>query len=989
MVAISPISARIRWGTGRKRGNAHRKTRAAQTAAARQAARAPRDRAGPSTEYDGGDASSSSDEDVDTVPDTSGSLAEALRDAEEGKQHYRSRLYAETKKLKRAQEQKEDYRATITSLRKDLQAHRISAREDEDRAGKLEAATISLDEEVARLKIDKGRHQQEKRALQAKVDRVPQRLEVASGRAVRAHEAQLRDEVGLTKLTLQRGGVIPDATRSLLADLVALDNIPAKNVVGALKRIASALEFPVEGDASTRSVNRVMKEGGAAAHLEVLEAMRSANGITISSDGTTHKNVNLESRHATIVDKEGRRKEFFLGITMAVNHTSETQFEGWMDFIENLFKLGCESEFCADAKGAADYREFWMKLTGMLSDHAEDQKKLFRLLKEYKRRCEREVRGEQWISKRAGAEGLLAVVSGLSKKLVERAGGVNAWEALPASERSKRFVEGQGELFRLVGETVFQSLSDEAKTDADFILWAGCCMHKEMNAFKGFCVGLEGWWAASGKRGPIKLYNRDNAATVKSAAGTDAATRAETRSKGGAVKLTSLAGAVFRHKDRKRGQQDTLRFYFDAELGFTICFPDTSNTRFQSHANACAVIITHLDLLIEFMEHVRNHKGSGELNHMEQNVIDGFRCRQTQQEIVLIVLYAQCISAPYMREIRGPFRQFDSVLEQGPLHRKVISHLEKIATHPDLLLGSSMHYETASLDGKPWDQPEAVYAAQRWIQRCTDSEREDMGAQLRAACTEAVVTWRRFSAEFTEIEKSSKANTDRTPMANTNDANEAGFGGFRRAARHKPNLSLPQHNARTMYKHNGTSSYMRSMDPAQRAKLREITRAQDESGENRQNQRAQAEHLKKVSGEQSSKRRVRADKRKAAADRIDAIRPLLDVKAFDSQAPVPPRATGYLSVQVLDDQLDWHARKWPKGPVPAKKKERGDRAHKLELVREAIIYHLAQGSEPACHDSPDATQSLELTEDEVPMDLDTYYESDAVDSEEEWWGGRS
>ena len=88
---------------------------------------------------------------------------------------------------------------------------------------------------------------------------------------------------------------------------------------------------------------------------------------------------------------------------------------------------------------------------------------------------------------------------------------------------------------------------------------------------------MQQWWPENNLPGPVKLYNRDNAAAVNLGDGTAAATRAEDRSSGGAIKLASLAGAIFRHKDRKRGQQDPLRYFWDHETGLNLCFPDTSN----------------------------------------------------------------------------------------------------------------------------------------------------------------------------------------------------------------------------------------------------------------------------------------------------------------------------------------------------------------------------------------------------------------------------
>ncbi|KAL1750185.1 hypothetical protein FB107DRAFT_224313, partial [Schizophyllum commune] len=644
---------------------------------------------------------------------------------------------------------------------------------------------------------------------------------------------KVREENGERTFHLKEKGVVPDAARDVITDLVAIHGVPATKVIGALRCMGEAMGFGVEGKVSERSIGRIMLEGGAASEVQFVRAVHEGEGLTISGDGTSHKNVNFESHHATVVDKEGRKKQFFLNIAMAVNHTSETQLKGWTDLVEQLYEIGRDFFEDGAEDGAREWREFWNKLTGMMSDHAEDQKKLFRLLQEYKKRIEREGRGERFVHNVLGAAGMDVCLSSISQELVQQSGGAEAWEALAPEDRTERLTEGRRTFFRQVGEAAFEALPAEAKVDVDFMLWAGCCMHKEMNAFKGFCAGMEGWWGASGHDGPIKLYNRDNAAAAKSAKGTSAAKRAEERTKGGAIKLVSLAGAIFRHKDRKRGHQDTLRFFFDAELGFVIAFPDTSNTRFQSHADACAVVLTYLDLLIQFLEYVRDNKASERLNHMEQNVIDALRCRNTIREVVLIVLYAQAISVPYMREIRGPFRSYDSVLDQAPLHRKVIAHLEKIAAHPELLISASLNPAISAVDGQQWNAPHAVYAACAWIQRCSEQEQNDMKRQLTAACASAIETWRRFSAEFEQVGKASQQNICRAPMANTNDANEAAFAGARRTWRSNPSMTAAQLSARKAYHDNGTSGFLSDMSPAQRVILRKRVRQRDASGASR------------------------------------------------------------------------------------------------------------------------------------------------------------
>ena len=63
-----------------------------------------------------------------------------------------------------------------------------------------------------------------------------------------------------------------------------------------------------------------------------------------------------------------------------------------------------------------------------------------------------------------------------------------------------------------MSEDSFAGLSQAEQREVDFLVWAGCCMYKEMNSVKGGNAALVAWWVEAGLLGPIKLMNKDNAA---------------------------------------------------------------------------------------------------------------------------------------------------------------------------------------------------------------------------------------------------------------------------------------------------------------------------------------------------------------------------------------------------------------------------------------------------------------------------------------------
>ncbi|KAJ7174309.1 hypothetical protein C8R46DRAFT_892312, partial [Mycena filopes] len=274
-----------------------------------------------------------------------------------------------------------------------------------------------------------------------KVRCIPDRLETAATKAT----AKAKDEIThLFSFSLKEKGGVPDSTRDMITDLVALDGVCPSKVVGVLKRIAEKLGIAVSGDISDRTVRRAVKEGGVASQMQFVEAVGTSKGVTASSDGTTHKNINLESRRATVINEDNSKQTFFLGIGMAINHTSEKQLEGWEELIEAAYQ------------------------------------KLFRLVASMKTRLEREHRGERTIAQMPPAQ-WADILFKISQAAVAEAGGITAWELLEDPDRLHHHDAAFTAFIRELGEEEFSKLTAEEKQSIDLFIWGGCCMHKNLN----------------------------------------------------------------------------------------------------------------------------------------------------------------------------------------------------------------------------------------------------------------------------------------------------------------------------------------------------------------------------------------------------------------------------------------------------------------------------------------------------------------------------
>ncbi|TFY50881.1 hypothetical protein EVG20_g11277 [Dentipellis fragilis] len=814
-------------------------------------------------------------------------------------QHHKA-FRNEKKKALRAKNMNTYLKARIHTLETDMQrlgaeAARQSTMDLElGSSEKAKPTDPSTQQEVEKLKqklalaeTKKAELQKRNHALHMRALRAPQQKAIAKEKAF-SKGAEVREE--RRTYFVQKGRVIQDSTRDLVRELVSL-GIPASAIDLTIHRVAEALGVSTEGNVSTRSVGRIVLEGGVASELQIVEDVQQSKGITLSCDGTTHRHTNYESRQAVVIKTNGERATHFLGVESAIDHTSESQRAGWERLVECLYETFNASPRAAEQ--FADPRDFIIKVTGLHTDHAEDQKKLFRLLEIWKQRTEREVHGEQAL-KTMASEDVLKATWEATQRTIEAVGGLDRWEQLSASEKEALHRTAYRDVMITLGEKAFAELSDTKKKEVNLLVWTGCCAHKDLNAVKGGNAKMVAWWEENGQVAPIKLMNKDNARTV--ANGRSAASdQALEVSQGGAVKLTSLAGAIFNHKDDKKGQQDTLRWFFLDELDRIINFPDTSNTRYQSHCRAAAELLVHRELYLEFLGIVKDKKEKRNFNHMEYNVFNGLQDIPTIHELAVLTLYSQAISHPYLREIRASHEEANA-LDFGPLHSRVIAHCRAIINCPDLLLASDATYRTGTLDGQNWDRPESIYAVQRLLPSLPH-----LRGLLVAFFEGALETWERFSSEFAAggtISMLSPESRARAWMEATNDKNEGNLGAYRVSQRKNPSMTIHQYNARVAYKKNKTGAYLKStLRPVDRRFLRKRARAIDASKLEAKRKRAQVEHDRLVVREKRRKDVEREAKKAKKAAALAAIQPCLDIEKIKS---------GQMTVAQLELQLAWH-----------------------------------------------------------------------------------
>ena len=526
-----------------------------------------------------------------------------------------------------------------------------------------------------------------------------------------------------------------------------------------------------------------------------VEVLMKASAITLSGDGTGCGNIQHDSRYITAIPLDNTNPtDYFVGIKPEVNHTTATQLAGWKAVVDQICTTYNDSPQGKDQP--VDPLSIWQKLTGYLSDHASDQKKVSNGLENMHRDADRELRGRAAVLTEPLSK-TKDVLAMKGREMVERIGGWEHWRSLSEVEQAKFGRELIHETNIHLGEEAYQCLSEEEKRKVDLFVWSGCGMHKDLNAVKGGAERMAEWWEESGEMPPLELMSKFKEQAVATAPENENATSAKGSGRG-AIKVCSLLGALVKHKDPKKGHQNRFRAFCFHAIGEEINFPDTSNTRYQSHANAATEIIHHLQLYLNFLQDVGDGKDKRGMNHMEKNVFKGLADIATLTELAVLCLYCQAVSVPFAESIRDPQLESQNGLDLAPFYDRIIAYLNSLVNNPDILLGPNISPEEATFDGQPWKNPEAVEIIQ---------SNQHLYPHLRplliAFSSGALKTWKRFTKDLGPGSKVSTLTSDERYMAfrhPTNDLNEGSLGLLRLMYRSFPNITLRSLNSRLMIK---------------------------------------------------------------------------------------------------------------------------------------------------------------------------------------------
>ena len=599
----------------------------------------------------------------------------------------------------------------------------------------------------------------------------------------------------------------------------------------------------------------------------------------------------------------------------------------------------------------------------MNGDHAATVKKDFRLMREWKEDVKFYDLGEDVMLSQSAKEMVELLWEANDKKIAE-AGGQAAWDVLPKAEQLQADVDMMNVVIWQLGRKAYYNMTDEERQVMDLFIWVGCCMHKELNSVKHANLFMVKYWRDNKITGPILMPNKDNRSALAdledpSEASTPAELRALNTSTSGGVKATSIAGALFNHKDDKKGHQDLHRIYFQPiKNGDWIKFPDTSNIRYQSHCDAAAELITYRIHYIEFLESIRDRKKDHKFNNMELNLYHGLKNWPTCTELAALALYGEQICAPYISHIRASPDL--NHLTLGPFHGKLTTHIKKLIAHTDVL-SSDPAEELTFLRGKDYKYSGTVIAIQE-----AEKDMPHFRGVYKALLTGALESWENFTEEFTtggDIDLAADSELEDAWMPATNDVNEGALGALRKMLRENPNMSLHLVEAFQKFKRNDTQSFMDFCFQAvdHRWLMREA-RHIDSLGLSKIRAANQLAHDRQVEELTREKLKEKARKEAALKARLDAVELIQDAEAINK-----------LTNKLLDEQLAVHRRMDPAVPKVGQVKVK---SLKITALVEAVARYRIR------LESRESNGAMDLESHEEDSDTGLQYDDEDEDEEE-------
>ncbi|GBE89365.1 hypothetical protein SCP_1600260 [Sparassis crispa] len=316
----------------------------------------------------------------------------------------------------------------------------------------------------------------------------------------------------------------------------------------AITACGQAFGIKVARGISHCTAGRAKQEAGVYGLMQLGREISNAPAFGESTDGTTHRKITYEARHITLAVPK---------VAPALDHTAQRQFKGSQQLAEKISQTYSNSPLATHEGQSMETNDWIRKQVMQNMDHAADGKKKFKLCQDWKEDVTHRDLGRERMDVLSSAELVTAICSISADDIRQVAGDATELSLEEKSKIRLRLLERQ------LGDISFNELPSTQQRLIDLFIFGGCCGHKNLNAFKYGVVAMGMKWENMELPPPVLLANKANDAVIKLGQNADSAAvqRAMDSSAHGGIKLTALAGALFRHKNDDTGYQDRHRIF--------------------------------------------------------------------------------------------------------------------------------------------------------------------------------------------------------------------------------------------------------------------------------------------------------------------------------------------------------------------------------------------------------------------------------------------
>ncbi|KAF7363183.1 hypothetical protein MVEN_00670900 [Mycena venus] len=266
-------------------------------------------------------------------------------------------------------------------------------------------------------------------------------------------------------------------------------------------------------------------------------------------------------------------------------------------------------------------------------------------------------------------------------------------------------------------------------------------------------------------------------------------------------------------------------------------------------------------------------------------------------------------------------------IDLGPLHAKIIDHINKLIGDTDLLLNPLSPSEEATLDGLPFSDQHAMDSAHLWLMK--HPLRVPVVEQLLIGLlTSTLPAWKRFSSEFEPggpIDSLTPAEKLAICIPPTNDANESILGGLRDYSL-KRGGTVKHFSAQAAYHRNNTEAFAAAKLGTEEDALyiMRLARVEDASGAMRKFRDELIAFKTRIAEEARQKQ---AEKEAEAAAELERLRSIAIITDVQQLKALPVKKKGRPN---LREQLDVRRDLW-KDEILVKTKLK-DISKKVDMV---------------------------------------------------------